>query len=185
MNTNHRTLTVGLLLVMALGACNAAGVASPSPSAPPTATPVPTPGPTEVPGGNSGNAGSGVVGGGGPVDPNLGGGPLVVVAKGGTINPTPVSVETLSAVVDGRRVTVEAGWWSGVEPCYTLDSVAVKRDGHEITIALTEGAAQADVACIEIAVEKVTSIDLGELPPGEYTISAQDSVAPPLTVTVA
>jgi hypothetical protein len=38
--------------------------------------------------------------------------------------------------------------------------------------------------CIEIALQKVTVVDLGELDPGEYTIRASEGPAPAVTITV-
>lgn len=129
------------------------------------------------------NTGVGAIGGGvggNPVD----GGPTFVMPKPGTNDPRPVSVQSMRVEVEGRRAVVIATWWSGVEPCYQLDTAAVKRDGNEFTVALTEGHGGGDVACIEIAVEKATAIDLGELEPGEYTVGAQDSTAEPVTFTI-
>jgi len=195
MTTLRPALIVCLLLATTLGACSAASAPSPSPaastapastSAAPASAPPPTAAPpTQVPGGAApSDPNTGVV------DPNPGAGGGAgrseqVVPKPGTLDPHPVSVETLDAQVDGRKVVIHATWWSGVEPCYTLDTVAVKRDGSEFTIALTEGNAKAGVACIEIAVQKSTAIDLGELQSGAYTVTAQDSTAAPITFTVA
>lgn len=186
MTTLRSTLLVGLILATTLGGCAAAAAPSASPPAsqPPTASLDPTPTsapPTQVPGGVDGGGNTGTSGG--VVDPNPGG-PTLVVPKPGTRDPRPVSVETLEAQVDGQRVTILATWWSGVEPCYTLDTVNLKRDGNDFTVALTEGHAGGDVACIEIAVQKATAIDLGELEPGDYTVTAQGSTAEPITFTV-
>jgi len=187
--TNIRsTLLAGLVLATTLGACSAASAPSPSPATPssPAAT---RPPPTQVPGGtepsNPGN--------GGVVDPAPGGGgggapggqPEFVVPKPGTLDQRPVSVETLEARIDGRKVVIVATWWSGVEPCSTLDTVTAKRDGNGFTIDLIEGSAARGMACIMIAVQKATAIDLGELEPGEYTVAAQGSTAKQITFTVA
>ena len=123
----------------------------------------------------------------GPSDPGLGGdgGPKVVVPRPGTINPHPVSIQSLEPTIDGRHVTVKATWTSGVEPCYVLDSVIVNQDGNNIAITVVEGSGQADAICIEIAETKATIVDLGDLEPGDYTIEATDSTIPPVTITVA
>jgi hypothetical protein len=187
MKTPGIALIAGLLLATTLGACSAGAAPSPTPSAAPTGEPSPTAAPpTQVPGGSgSGDPNAGVVSGGvGGVDPN-GSGPKFVLPKPGTQDPHPVSVETLRVELDGRQAIVVATWWSGVEPCYQLDTAAVKRDGNDFTIALTEGHGGGDVACIEIALEKATAIDLGELEPGEYTVTAQDGTAEPVTFTVS
>ena len=185
MNTPRIALVAGLLLATTLGACSAAAAPSTTPSASPTARPSPTAAPpTQVPGGaGSGGPDTGVVGGGGAVDPNDGG-PKFVLPKPGTQDPHPVSVETMRVDVEGRQAVVVVTWWSGVEPCNQLDTAAVKRDGNEFTIALTEGHGGGDVACIEIAEQHATAIDLGELDPGEYTVTAQGSAAAPVTFTI-
>jgi hypothetical protein len=187
MKTPGIALLTGLLLATALGACSAGAPPSPTPSASPTAEPTPTAAPpTQVPGGaGSSDPNTGVVGGGvGGVVPNDGG-PTFVLPKPGTQDPHPVSVETLRVKREGPKTIVIATWWSGVEPCNQLDTAAVKRDGNDFTIAISEGHGGGDVACIDIALEKATAIDLGELEPGEYTVKAQDSSAEAVTFTVA
>ncbi|MFN2556034.1 MAG: hypothetical protein ABR592_04055 [Nitriliruptorales bacterium] len=67
-----------------------------------------------------------------------------------------------SATPEGDGITVRVLWWSGVEPCYVLDHVAVVESAASVTITLFEGhdpAAQ-DLACIELAVQKSTRIEL-------------------------
>lgn len=178
-----RSALIGLLLVTSLAACSSAAAPSASPA---PATPAVTdPPPTQVPGGNPSEAPDGSnVGGGGGANPAPGEGPQFVVPKPGTKDPHPVSVETLEARVEGTKVTIVAGWWSGVEPCYQLDTVNVKRDGNGFTIALMEGNGDPDTMCIELAVQKATAIDLGDLEPGEYTVRAQDGTAEPIAFTV-
>jgi hypothetical protein len=39
--------------------------------------------------------------------------------------------------------------------------------------------------CAEIAMLKATIVDLGELAPGNWTITAPDSEAPPVAITVS
>jgi hypothetical protein len=111
--------------------------------------------------------------------------PTLVIAKPGQLNPRPIPAATLEASVDGRRVLVKATWWSGVEPCYVLDSVKVDRAGFEIAITMIEGTSDPNAACIEIAMQKATIVDLGELEPGTYTITSPGGEAPPITVTVS
>ena len=84
----------------------------------------------------------------------------------------------IEARVDGRHVMVRLTWWSGVEPCNVLDSVGVETAGSHIRLTIREGADQRDVACIEIAMLKATVVDLGELAPGTYTISAGGDASP-------
>ena len=171
--------------VLALGACASAAAPAAS-SPPPPASPSPT-NATDLPGGggSSGDPGTGI---GGSVDPA----PVdtgtnqakIVVPRPGQLNPRPLPAATLEATVDGRRVLVKATWWSGVEPCYVLDSVKVDRSGTDIAITLIEGTSDPNAACIELAMQKATIVDLGELEPGTYTISSPGGDATPVTVTV-
>jgi hypothetical protein len=110
--------------------------------------------------------------------------PTIVIPNPPTLNVHDVAVTNLTAGLDGRRVFVRLAWWSGVEPCNVLDSVAMARDGTNIRLTVREGAKDLDAACIEIAMLKATIVDLGELEPGTYTISAFGEVDP-ITVTVA
>ena len=176
MHTFRSSLVAGLILVSSLGACSA-GAAAPAASTSPTLPP-----PTEVPGGlESPDTGVVGIGGGGGGD---GGQPQFVLPRPGTQNPGPVSVESLEARVEGRNAVVVATWWSGVEPCYVLDSAGFEREGNTFTVSLAEGAGQGDAMCIELAVEKATALDLGELEPGEYTVVAADGPAEPITFTI-
>jgi hypothetical protein len=178
----HRSLLfLGLAAVMTIGAC--AGAAAPSASAPPSASPAPS-----VPGGGGSSpdqgTGIGVPSDPGPVDPGAGDPPLVI-PKPGQLNPREIPASSLEASVDGRRVLVKIRWTSGVEPCYVLDSVKVVRVETDIAITLVEGSSDANAICIEIAMEKATIVDLGELEPGTYTISSPGGDAQPVTVTVS
>lgn len=173
----------GLVVALALAACSA-GVA---PSvAVPDAT-APTPGASQGGGGgSSGDTGSGDVPGSvdpGPVDPGQGQ-PTLVIPRPGQLNPHPVAAMTLEPNVDGRHVTVKLSWYSGVEPCYVLDSVKVDQAGDEIVLTIVEGSSDPNAACIEIAQLKATIVDLGELAPGQYTISSPGGEAKPVVVTV-
>jgi hypothetical protein len=132
--------------------------------------------------GQGGNDGAG---GGGGIDPEPGQ-PQLVVPVPGQLDVHPVAIEELVARVEGRHAVLNAIWWSGVEPCYVLDSVFWKLDPPTatITVSLHEGSAPGDAMCIEIAVQKAVVIDLGELPPGTYTVTASDGPAPDITFTI-
>lgn len=177
-----------LAAILTLGACSSAAAPSAPPSASPPARDLPASVDPGGGGGNNGNSGIGIVnpdpGGPGPVDPGPGQ-PQLVVPKAGQLNPHPVTATNLQASVDGRRVLVKVSWYSGVEPCNVLDSVKVERNGTNIAITPIEGTGDANVACIEIAVLKATIVDLGELTPGVYTITAPNSEATPIEITVA
>jgi len=178
--------TLGLIAMLTLGACSARAAASQAPSSPPAASPPPAPSDVPGGGGSSGAPGTGIGAptDPGPIDPGTGEGKLVV-PRPGQLNPHPLPTAQLEATVDGRRVLVKATWWSGVEPCYVLDSVKVERSGNDIAITLIEGTSDPNAMCIEIAMQKSTIIDLGELEPGTYTISSPGGDATPVTVTVS
>ncbi|HEV8488381.1 MAG TPA: hypothetical protein VGQ58_01195 [Candidatus Limnocylindrales bacterium] len=172
-------LTVSLLVV----ACSSAA----APSTPPSENP-----PSASPGGSGGEsdpgAGSGDPIGTDPGDPGNGivdpDQPQLVVPKPGQLNVHPVAIAEMEVRVEGRHAVLNARWWSGVEPCYVLDSVAWKRDGKTITISVREGSGAGDVICIDIAMYKATVIDLGELDPGDYTVVGGDGNAAPITFTI-
>ena len=137
-------------------------------------------------GGSGGNAGSG--GGTGivdPVFPDPGEPQPTLVAPGvGLTGIHPVGATKLDTAINGRDLAVRVSWYGGVEPCSVLAGVDVARDGNTFTLTVREGSAAApDTACIEIAMYKGTIVDLGELEPGTYTITAFGD-APPVTVTI-
>ncbi|MEO8228651.1 MAG: hypothetical protein ABI628_02695 [Chloroflexota bacterium] len=117
-----------------------------------------------------------------PIDPGIGE-PTIVVAKPGRLEPHPVGAIRIESRVNGRRVVVRLTWYSGVEPCSVLDTVGVVRTGNDIVLTIREGADKLGVACIELAMLKATIVDLGELEPGTYAISAGGD-APPIQVVV-
>jgi hypothetical protein len=191
---SRRALALALPLTLIIAACGAAAAPAASPANPsprPTPTAVPGDGGSADPGGNGGNIGGGSDPGdpgGGiifPMPPVPGDDPLlgdatVVVPRAGTLNPHPVNVQLVRATVQDGHVIVEARWYSGVEECYPTDSVKVDIDEAAKTIAVRvlEGSAAGDVMCIEIAVLKATAVDLGALPAGTWTISAEGDAEP-------
>ena len=196
-----RALALALPLTLIMAACGAA--AAPTPSQAPTPLPTPTAVPGAVatvdPGGTVGGGNAG--GGSDPGDPGTGGitfplpanpgdDPMLgdatpVVPKPGTINPKPVNVELVRAIVRDGHVLVEARWWSGVEECNPTDSVKVDVDDAAKSIRLTvlQGTAGGDVMCIEIALLKATAVDVGALAAGTWTISAEGT-APSIELEV-
>jgi hypothetical protein len=175
---------VAVAFAIALAACTGggppasdAGATSPPPSESPSHA-LPDEGVSTEPTDGGGNGG-----GGGGVDPNPGQ-PKLVEPVPGQLDPHPVAIEKIDYRVEGRHVVLNVFWWSGVEPCYVLDSVAYEQDGQTIEVTVLEGHGPEDAMCIEIALQKVTIVDLGELDPGEYTIRASDGPAPAVTVTV-
>jgi hypothetical protein len=176
------------LIALLLAAC-AGGPASAAPAPATGAPPTPVPGasdgapasagPDDPVAGDPGSGGSDP-GGGDPGEPE----PTIVAPGAGLTGVHPVGASTLEAAVNGRDVAVKVAWWSGVEPCNVLAGVDVERDGETFTLTVREGSgAGPDTACIEIAQYKATIVDLGELEPGTYTITAFGDAAP-MTVTV-
>jgi hypothetical protein len=86
--------------------------------------------------------------------------PSPVTPKGNTINPHKVRWISAKPSPDGRSLRIV--WWSGVEPCNTLDRVEVAEKKDSVTVTLYEGPDRRspDVACIEIAVQKTTTVTL-------------------------
>jgi hypothetical protein len=78
--------------------------------------------------------------------------------EGNTINPRPVAFEQAEPSADGRSLTIY--WWSGVEPCHVLDRVEVKEAAGSVTVTLYEGPSEPDAICVQIAVRKVTTVEL-------------------------
>ncbi len=186
---------LGLLAVLLLGACSSAAAPSnpSSPVGPTPSAPAPSGDPSDSAGGRApgdpGQTDPSVPVGGivnpTPVDPGLGQ-PKLVIPRPGQLNPRPVGAASLEPAVNGHHVLVKVTWWSGVEPCNVLDSVRVERSWTAITIQLIEGSGDAHAICIEIAEQKATIVDLGELEPGTYTISAGgNGDATPVTITVS
>lgn len=172
-----RSLTIAVLIA---AACSAEG-ASQTPAGPGAASP--RPGGSGVVGGGTGEPGS--TGSGiqlpplpFPSLPDQPGSAQLVLPRPGRIDPHPVGAASIEAALDGRHGWVRLTWWSGVEPCNALDSVAVDRSGSTINLTIREGADKLGVACIEIAVQKATIVDLGELGPGKYTITAFGDATP-------
>ena len=178
----------GLLAAVILAGCAAAAAPTPIPTPEPTPTAVPGPG--GVGGGSGGNVG-GAPPPGGIVDPGNGMDPILgqatfVTPTAGLIDQHPVSVELVRASVGASGVTAEVRWWSGVAPCSALDSVQVDKDDDAKAIKLTviEGAGGGNVACIDIAQLKATTVDLGVLSAGTWTISAEGA-APAISLEVS
>ncbi len=86
--------------------------------------------------------------------------PTPIRPKGHTIKPHEVRWESAKPSRDGR--TLKIVWWSGVEPCAVLDHVSLRQTGKRVIVTLYEGAepGSEDVACIEIAVQKTTTVKL-------------------------
>ena len=193
-------------LIVAVAACTSS--ATPVRSFGPAASLPPGNSLDGLPGGSS-SGGSGGGSGGGAVeptpgatfgdvitDPPIGGGgggagiepgdPVIVVAHPGMASLHPAHPYELASRIDATgHVIVRVRWWGGVEPCETLDSVVVRRDGNGFSLTVQIGSPPGqNVACIEIARDTATLVDLGVLGSGSYSVRADPGDAPPLTVQV-
>jgi hypothetical protein len=192
-----RWLATGLLVVLLAGCVGGGGTASTPPGGQPIASGPPvasSPGAGGSDGstgaGSAGNPGSGSPGTGGvTVGPTPGGPgvnqPKLLVPKPGQLQPHPVVPLSLQASVDGRHVLVKITWYGGIEPCSVLDSVKVDRSGTTIALTVIEGSSDLTAVCPEIAMLKATLVDLGELGPGVWTITAPNSDVVPIQLTIS
>jgi hypothetical protein len=198
-----------VILTLALAACSGAA-AGPSPTPIPTPggaqTPLPTP--TAVPGdpgggtgggtdpgnggGSGGNPGTGVLPPGitfpvAPVpDDSLLGDAKYLSPVKGLINLRNSNIQLLrAAVADDGKAYADLRWYSGVEPCNSLDSVKIVKDDVAKTIHLTvvEGSGPGDQMCIEIAELHAVAVDLGVLAAGSWAISTEGD-APAINLDV-
>ncbi len=169
MRTSQRAV---IAIVLALGALVVASVASASPPSPaPAAASEPTSAPAQTPDGGDGMAG-GTCAIGVPDcnDADLGnpggapgtGKPQIVEPTPGMDNVRPTAFDTATIGDDDTTLTIL--FWSGVEPCYVLDHVAVTYDADAVTVTLFQGSDPnaGDVACIDIALQKQVTVTLDE-----------------------
>lgn len=178
---------LAVLTVFLLAACG--GTVGPSPS--PSVGPTPRPTPTAVPG--DGGTGIGVTDPGvlNPLPPDANDNPLLgratyLTPKGNLVNQRTANAQLVRAVVNADgSVTADLRWWSGVAPCTELDHVetVTDEDARTIDLKIIEGSFAGDIACIAIAQLSATTVDLGNLTSGTWTISAEgDAPAFPLDV---
>ncbi|MFC6578069.1 hypothetical protein [Planomonospora parontospora] len=87
-------------------------------------------------------------------------GPRPVKPTGDADDPRRVPWLKARPYKNGR--TLRVVWWSGVEPCNVLDRVTVKETSKRVTVTLWEGPSSKaqNVACIEIAIQKSTTVKL-------------------------
>lgn len=145
----------------------------------------------------SGNEGSGAVGGnpgsgvtplpvtpGGPgqsAPPVPSPSPTEVAPVAGLLNVHDVHASALQASVSSGHIVARVFWWSGPPPCSQLAEVKVDRAGSVFTLTVREGAQQLGVACPALAMYKVTTVDLGAVSHGTYTVTGL-GVEPGVTV---
>ena len=89
-------------------------------------------------------------------------GPSPVEPQPGQANVRALGWEKAKPSEDGTSVDVV--FWSGVEPCYVLDRVEVEYETDRVVITLFQGStpSEEEVACIDIALKKVTTVELEE-----------------------
>ena len=191
-----RLLPIAIAVLVLTGACDAFGGADGAQATMPASSPAGSTGqrgvatdPTDGAGGAVGNPGSGDASDlplpvdPTPVDPGAGQ-PALVVPEPGRLNPHPVAPTLLQASVDGHHVLVKISWYGGVAPCSVLDSVRVDKGAGTIALTVIEGSSDLTAICPDLAMLKATIVDLGELEPGPWTISAPGSDAAPIQLTI-
>ena len=89
-------------------------------------------------------------------------GPQIVQPRPGMADVRSTAFDTATIGDDDRTVTI--AFWSGIEPCAVLDHIDVAYSADAVTITLYQGhdPNAGDVACIEIAVLKQTTVTLDE-----------------------
>jgi hypothetical protein len=182
-----RLLPIATAVLVLVGACNAFGGADGAQpttlASPPVASADPGGGVSGTP--SSGNASDLPL----PVDPTPvdpgAGQPALVVPEPGRQDPHPVAPTLLQASVDGRHVLVKTSWYGGVAPCSVLDSVHVEKGPGTIALTVIEGSSDQTAVCPELAMLKATIVDLGELDPRPWTITAPGSDAAAIHLTIA
>ncbi len=198
---SRRLLPLAIAVLVSAAGCDVVSRADGPPSTIPASPPTGSTGPggvtTDPSAGGDTGAGGGVAGNPGtgtasdlplpidptPVDPGAGQ-PTLVVPVPGRQNPHPVAPTLLQASIDGRHVLVKISWYGGVAPCSVLDSVQVARGQGTVALTVIEGSSDLTAICPDLAMLKATIVDLGELEPGSWTISATNSDAAPIQLTI-
>lgn len=107
-------------------------------------------------------------GGGSPAVP----GSATATTGGGSVITSPIpieSVDVLEATSYPPRISVQARGYIP-DSCTKARQPVVKRDGSTFTISIL-GDRPADLVCAQVATPYQTSIDLGVLSQGSYTVS--------------
>jgi hypothetical protein len=181
-----RAVAVAAVLLV-VAACSGGGAVPSSPGSSVAST---SPSSPALPSPSASSSGGSIATDVPPSDPGTGSaidpsGGKLTIPKPGQLDVHEIKAESLSTVVDGRRVVLTIGWTSGVEPCYTLDTILVTKGDHSFAITLREGHGAEDVMCIQIAEMKRTEVELGDLEPGTYTITDATGGAPAIEVVVS
>jgi hypothetical protein len=185
MKHSLRPVATALIAGLLIAACSSTAGPTPSPSASfPAASPIASDGVGGNTSGDPGPGGSGPAVDPAPIQPGSNE-PALVIPRPGQQDPHPVVATSLEPNVSGRRVVVKLTWYSGVEPCNVLDSVKVESAGNEFILTIIEGTSDPGAICMELAQLKATIVDLGELEPGQYTVSSPGGEAQPAVVTIS
>ena len=176
----------GLLVVSAvIAACSSGG----SPSVSPAASGPPSTAPSAEPSGESSAAPSAApgasneIGAGAPPAPGIVDSELVE-PQPGQQNVIPIPIERFDATVDGRTVTLQIRWSSGVAPCSVLDQVLVDLGDETIDVTIREGTSDPNAMCVLMLQAKHTIVRF-DVEPGTYTIRDTQGTAPSVEITVS
>jgi hypothetical protein len=190
MRSKHSLLLAALLPALVAAACTA-GSASPGATTSNGSPPAIAPPASPVPESPSGGASGPTVGGPGitpipvpPSGPTASGlpipapSPTEVVPISGLHNVHDVNATKVEARMSGNHIIATLFWWSGPSPCSDLSEVKVDRTGPAFTLTVREGARNLGIACPAIAMYKTTTVDLGAVAPGAYTVNAYGAEKP-------
>jgi hypothetical protein len=202
----HRLRSLGacLLPALLLVACTAAPGASGSPASagssnspsastssgsPSASAASPSAAPSDTPGAVGGNPGITPIPA--PGDSSAPGGtfpapsPTEVQPVANLLNVHDVRATAVKATQSGTHLMATVAWWSGPPPCSALSEVKVAQAGTAFTLTVREGAQQLGIACPALATYKQTSVDLGPVSPGTYTVGATGADASVTIILVA
>src|SRR4029077_19755598 len=101
-----------------------------------------------------------------------------VTVHSGPARALQIRAASLDAGVAASGAYARVGWWGGIPSCQGVAS-AVGRHGADIVVILTPtDVAPRGTACPEIAMLRTTTVRLGSLPSGSYTVHAGGRRAP-------
>ena len=176
----------GMLVVSAfIVGCSSGGTPSGSPAAsgPPSAAPSAEPSDESSPAPSADPGASNEIGAGAPPAPGIIDSELVQ-PQPGQQNVLSIPIERFDATVDGRTVTLQIRWSSGVAPCSVLDQVLVNVGEETVDVTIREGTSDPNAMCVLMLQAKHTIVRF-DVEPGTYTIRDTEGVAPPVEITVS
>jgi hypothetical protein len=117
-----------------------------------------------------------------PGAPDVGASPVEVVQAGTATNVHEVAVESITVQRGGDgRFVARPVWWSGVEPCNVLARTEVSY-GSPVVVHVYEGTGEADAVCVELAQQKTTTVDLGDVVPGTQVCGGLPKLSEDVTI---